>query len=323
MEVNPKPTVDVVIPTYERPHEREEENNFVLEALKSVLSQTFTINMIFVVIDGQSKIVAGLIKKQNFSNVRVIETGQKVGGSNARNIGVSASEADYIAFLDDDDLWYTQKIEEQIREICKFSGEENLVVFNQVKIEEPQGRYHISSQDVYENNENISNYVFRHINDHNEHFDDSLIITSSIIASRKLLIKIPFKQILRFQDTDWEFRAYFNGHGHFLEINKPLTFYRTQYSGRNHSVSSKDNWSFANRWIRQYSQFMKMHAIKNFYDIFVIPVLYSDENITKGGKIKSMFSFGESVSLSRRPMFTLWLAYRMTQRLFFRFQLQK
>lgn len=102
--------IDVIIPVYNGA-------NFIIEAIESVVNQTLPPHKIIVVDDGStdntyatvylysktSKIEINIVKKEN-------------GGlSSARNAGISASTADFIAFLDADDVWFKEKLEKQMR----------------------------------------------------------------------------------------------------------------------------------------------------------------------------------------------------------------
>jgi glycosyltransferase involved in cell wall biosynthesis len=99
------PKVSVIIPTYQRA-------NIVSQAIKSVLAQTYQDYEIIVVNDGSTDNTPEALGQ--FGNeIKIIhQTNQ--GLSAARNTGIRASQGDYIAFLDDDDLWETHKLETQI-----------------------------------------------------------------------------------------------------------------------------------------------------------------------------------------------------------------
>lgn len=105
--------VSVVIPTYKR-------NDFLEEAIKSVLNQTFRDFEIIIVDDNgkdnsfREKNKLLMKKYRNHKSVRFIFPDSNVGGSYARNIGVENSKGKYIAFLDDDDFFYPNKLEKII-----------------------------------------------------------------------------------------------------------------------------------------------------------------------------------------------------------------
>lgn len=90
-------SVSCVIPTHKR-------SEFLAEALRSVLSQTTSPREIIVVsdcIDPDSRQVC-----ESFSGVVYIEYEDAPrGASSSRNRGAAASSGDFIAFLDDDDIW--------------------------------------------------------------------------------------------------------------------------------------------------------------------------------------------------------------------------
>lgn len=102
-----KAEVSAVIPVYNR-------RTDVIRAIESVLAQTVPVKEIIVVDDGSSDGTAEAVRSRYGARVRVLE--QKNGGvSSARNTGIRAAQADWIAFLDSDDLWLPTKIEQQLQ----------------------------------------------------------------------------------------------------------------------------------------------------------------------------------------------------------------
>ena len=98
------PTVSIVIPAYNP-------GVYLDEALQSVLAQTFGDWECLVVDDGSNEDlsrIAGL-------DARITLMRQPNRGvSVARNAGLLATSAPYVAFLDSDDLWLPDKLERQI-----------------------------------------------------------------------------------------------------------------------------------------------------------------------------------------------------------------
>lgn len=99
----PNMLISVVITTMNRPIA-------IKSALNSVLSQSYKHKQILVVIDGCEKdngLYTSVIDEFQ-KQVDFIFLGEKKNGhgpSFARNVGIAHSRGDYIAFLDDDDLW--------------------------------------------------------------------------------------------------------------------------------------------------------------------------------------------------------------------------
>jgi len=98
------PAVAVVVPAYNP-------GPYLRPALESVLAQTFTDWECVVVNDGSTEDLSwvdGIDKR-----VRLI-TKRNQGVSIARNVGIAATTAPWVAFLDADDLWHPTKLERQI-----------------------------------------------------------------------------------------------------------------------------------------------------------------------------------------------------------------
>ena len=103
--------IDVVIPVYNG-------ERFLLECLDSVFNQSYPICHVIVVDDGSTDKTKELLtaEMEKRHNLRVI-FGENRGVSEARNQGLELVDADYVALLDCDDFWLTDKIANQIRVI--------------------------------------------------------------------------------------------------------------------------------------------------------------------------------------------------------------
>ena len=96
--------VSVIIPTYNR-------KNLLKRALHSVSNQTFVPQEIIVVDDGSSDGTKDWVLER-FPDVRYIHQDNS-GVSSARNSGIKEAIGSWIAFLDSDDEWMSNKLEQQ------------------------------------------------------------------------------------------------------------------------------------------------------------------------------------------------------------------
>jgi glycosyltransferase involved in cell wall biosynthesis len=97
------PAFTVVIPTYGRP-------DFLTEAVASVLAQSFG-DFECIVVDDASPDPVTLPRDERLCLVRRESNG---GPPAARNTGIAAARGDYVAFLDDDDVWRPSRLEQAI-----------------------------------------------------------------------------------------------------------------------------------------------------------------------------------------------------------------
>ena len=100
-----KNSISVIIPTLNR-------IKFLDRALKSVIRQSLSPDEIIVVDNGSTDNTVKQIKKK-YPEVRILKE-KKIGVSSARNKGIKEAKCEWIAFLDSDDEWLSQKLEKQI-----------------------------------------------------------------------------------------------------------------------------------------------------------------------------------------------------------------
>jgi glycosyltransferase involved in cell wall biosynthesis len=189
--------VSVVIPTYNR-------FKYVLNTIKSVKEQTYPNIEIIVVNDASTE---KEYYEYDWPGVKIIHLeknskqifGHACGGY-VRNQGILASSGKYVAFCDDDDTWFPQKIELQLAAMeksgCSMSCTDGLIgsgpwspsnTYKKYNAEyyyrELQNIYKQSGSSLMENGfPDI--FTLEFIRVHN------CIITSSVIISKDILSKI-------------------------------------------------------------------------------------------------------------------------------------
>ena len=100
-----QPRISCIVPVWNG-------ERFLGQALASVFQQTLPPTEVFVVDDGSTDNSARIA--QDFGQrVTLIQQANRGPGA-ARNVGVSASTGDWIAFLDADDLWLPTKLARQV-----------------------------------------------------------------------------------------------------------------------------------------------------------------------------------------------------------------
>lgn len=98
------PLISVVIPVYNG-------ERYLGEAIRSTVDQSWPATEIIVVDDGSTDRTAAVARE--FAEIRYVFTAQGGAGA-ARNRGVAIARGDYLAFLDADDLWTSEKLEWQM-----------------------------------------------------------------------------------------------------------------------------------------------------------------------------------------------------------------
>ena len=103
------PLVSIVIPAYNAA-------GTIEETLHSACAQTWRDLQIIVVDDGSNDETAEIVRRlaDRDCRIRLVQTPNR-GVAAARNEGIRASRAEYIAMLDADDLWHPTKIERQMQ----------------------------------------------------------------------------------------------------------------------------------------------------------------------------------------------------------------
>ncbi len=249
----------VIIPLYNK-------KESIVQTINSVLNQTYS-NFELVIIndgstDGSDKLVEGL----NDQRIRLINQ-SNAGVSHARNSGIKEVKFNLIAFLDADDYWEPNYLEEMSKIIqsfpevglygCAFDRVRNKVIFR-------------SDFRLPENYKGIIPNYFRHA------VKNHLFSSSSVIINKAVTEKAGFfdERISSGEDLDMWFRIAFYHKVAFY--NKVLVHYNLDAENRamfqKHSLS-KSLLHYTAKYAHMEQQNSEFKFFINYYRITMIPKL--------------------------------------------------
>ena len=106
------PSISAVIPTHKRPA-------LLKRSIESVISQTLPATEILVVDDAICEDTRAVVESYKDSKIHYVENSLGNGAGYSRNLGAETATSEFVAFLDDDDIWVPQKLEFQWAELRK------------------------------------------------------------------------------------------------------------------------------------------------------------------------------------------------------------
>ena len=239
------PRVSIIIPTYNR-------SSLLVLTLNSILKQTITDFEILVIDDGSDDgtelKVAGLNKK-----IRYYKLNKTGNPSILRNYGIERSKGDLIAFCDDDDVWYPEKLEFQFKYIHDF----NIICTNADLIDSKGKPINVKYCSDFEKDMQLS---INHL------LVKNYIITSTVLLKKKILPKGPFdvnRTKSMAEDFDLWLKLSLNNLVYF--IDKSLIEYRihtsSSHKGENYFLLYENGISLINKYKRMVPRRNRKYAV--------------------------------------------------------------
>lgn len=247
-----RPLVSAIITTLNRPH-------LVTRAIHSVLKQTYTDLELIVVVDGPDAATLDRLSTLSEPRLRILPLPENVGLGEARNAGVRHSQSEWIAFLDDDDEWYPEKLITQLGSVLHNKNEVNFVAsrFEERNIDDVR----------------IRPQRFPALGEHwSESFYCSavLLLPSTFLVRRSLMLAFPFKRgMRRHEDADWLLRA------QAAEVLKPrwvdtaLTVYHCETT--TNRLSTQTEWRGRYQWYLENPTLLTSKAVPYYIGMICIP----------------------------------------------------
>ena len=235
-----KPIVSIVMPAYKVAP-------YIGETLESVLAQTFTDYEVIVVNDGSPDSEALERVLEPFRDRIHYIRQENHGAGAARNAGLRASRGEFIAFLDADDLWLPNYLDEQLKFIQ--SDDYDLVYSDALLF----GDSPISGRTYMQTSPSNGQVNFKSL----VHYECNLI-TSGVLARRQPILEVGLfdEQIRNGQDFDLWLRLVRDG-AHLAYQRKVLLRYRCH----DDSLSSTDPVDKILRQLRLFERIVQTYDL--------------------------------------------------------------
>ena len=228
------PKVSVVITCYNYAR-------FLPMAVDSALGQTYPNVEVVVVNDGSPDETAEVMKRY-LDDPRIVYVEQANSGQAvAKNNGIRAATAEFIAFLDADDAWHETKLDKQMK---LFSNPEVGVVYTGVTFVDQRGEaIQVSESTLRPPRSGRITEVL---------FVDNIVPFSSAVVRRACFEKAGMMDTSLRMAIDWDLWLRISVHFEFDFVAEPLTFYRMGHEGqmsRNYEVREVDQMRIMRRFI--------------------------------------------------------------------------
>lgn len=104
-----KPKISIVITYFKK-------RKYILETIKSIYNQSYQNFELIFIFDQENRTDVGFIRSmlKRFKKKKLIINKKNLGVARSRNIGIKNSQGFYIAFIDADDVWYKNKLLNQV-----------------------------------------------------------------------------------------------------------------------------------------------------------------------------------------------------------------
>ncbi len=183
---------DVIIPIYNC-------EKYIVSSIESVVNQTLRPQKIILVDDECTDRSISLAKNylSKFSIPFEVCRQKNKGIGGARNLGLTKSDSDWIAFLDADDLWEPKKIEKQFELLTKTTLQNVGVIYsNYINIDE---NLNVTSEPVVK--AKLKGKIFESL------LKENLISGSgsAVIMKRECFLKIGYFDESRLPTEDWDY----------------------------------------------------------------------------------------------------------------------
>lgn len=149
---------------------------YLREALDSIVNQTYTDWELVIINDGSTDSTESIIREYIDRGYPIVYHYQENHGLGySRNRALELSRGEFIAFIDQDDMWLPEKLERQIP-LFQRDLEVGIVISNVIEFNDA-GRNNL----VYRSHKPKTGYVFREV------FSSNFIYLSSAVMRRKVL----------------------------------------------------------------------------------------------------------------------------------------
>ena len=246
-----KPFFSVIIPLYNK-------EKHIKETIFSVLNQSFVDFEVIIVNDGSTDNSLEVVKNINDARVHIYNK-TNAGVSSARNYGIKKAAADYIAFLDADDIWDDNFLYEISILISNYP--KNKVFSTAAKIKSPKALYNADYFCIPNNEVAVLNYFKASLKHPITH-------SSSVVINKDITHEIGvFNEDLKTsEDLDYWIR---------IGLKYPVVFKKTPLITINVTDNSLTKSNRNHYKALDYSKYLKHYDSVDFLEDYINKNIYS------------------------------------------------
>ena len=241
--------VSVIIPYYKK-------RNFIKETIISVIKQSYDYLEIIIIYDDTNLNDLEFLKETSKldNRIKIINNNKRLGAGLSRNKGIEQSNGKYIAFIDADDTWLTDKLKDQIAFMKKNNYQMS----------------HTSYFIIDEKKKIIGQRKARDLLSINEILKSCDIGLSTVIIEKKVIIKTgaKFPQLVTKEDFVFWLKL--------LEKNFKFYAYHsnlTNWTASKNSLSSSTIQKLLDGF-KVYNNYMHFNIIKSLYYLICLSLNY-------------------------------------------------
>lgn len=241
----------VIIPTYNRKKK-------LIKSIYSALNQTYKPYEIIVCDDGSKINTKEIVDSFKNKKLKYVYLNRSGGPAKPRNVGISLSKGNWIAFLDSDDVWYPSKLKIQRDLIISHP---NYSIFCSNACDLKNNFYHKTAYLGFNTIDLIKS---------------NLVITSSLIIYKKTINKNKFQvnaNLVGYEDYDLWLKLSLSNN--FFYYNKSLLAYDNKSNSRL-SFTKKNNDLIATFIIYKnlIIESIKLNKVNLNFFLFIIIILF-------------------------------------------------
>ena len=187
-----KPLISVIIPNYNR-------ETVICETMQSVLDQSYENIEVLVIDDASTDHSVEALTKVKDKRVRSIVQKEHRGANYCRNLGVSESKGEYLAFQDSGTIWYPDKLQKQMDRLKKNPKAEMVYCLSEIEDGGDTYCYPAKEMALCDKEEKCIETLKK----------GNLIDTPTILIKRKCFFEAGGfdEELLRWQDYDFVIRV--------------------------------------------------------------------------------------------------------------------
>jgi glycosyltransferase involved in cell wall biosynthesis len=273
--------ITILLSSYNHQH-------FISEAIQSVLDQTFKDWQLWVLddcsTDGTLAVVDDYVTRDN--RITLFKSKKNSGKSAQLNKRLKQIDTECIAFLDSDDIWEYQKLEEQLDVLDKHP--DMGLVFTDGWMLDSRTSSSRQLDNAWKSDLEGKKFSDVHRNPsalQGDMFED--IIQGNFIFYSSCLVKSSYAKEIKFSETinrsmDWLFFVELSKLTNFYYLGIPLARYRVHGDNLQNNVKTSDSKFDAQRYIiRTYKEQISNKALARYYYVM------ARDGLRNGSKLKA------------------------------------